>query len=86
MAERRPDMVRLTRRRLLGAGGLLSGAALTGIGLFIGFGLFFEGVVNLSEVGGFAEPVLAGGLVVLGVIVVLYGLFRRPPVERPPTA
>lgn len=71
-----------------GQGDVLRGGfpvLLTGIGLFIGFGLFFEGVVNLSGVGGFAEPLLAGGLVVLGVIVVLYGLFRRPPVERPPT-
>jgi hypothetical protein len=55
---------------------------LTGIGLFIGFGLFFEGVVNLSGVGGLAEPLLAGALIVLGIGVVLYGLFRRP--SQPP--
>ena len=72
----------LTRQGDLVRGGIP--ILLTGFGLFIGFGLFFEGVVKLSGIGGVAEPLLAGGLVVLGVIVLLYGLFRRPPVERPP--
>ncbi len=57
---------------------------LTGIGLFIGFGLFFEGVLNLSGLGGFAEPLLAVALVALGIGVILFGLFRRQPVDRPP--
>ena len=52
---------------------------LTGLGLFLGFGLFFEGVLHLS--GGtfsLAEPLLAGGLVVLGAVIILFGLFSRP--------
>ena len=72
----------LTRQGDITRGGIP--ILLTGIGLFIGFGLFFEGVINLSGVGGLAEPLLAGGLIVLGIGVVLYGLFRRPPIERPP--
>lgn len=47
---------------------------LTGLGLFLGFGLFFEGVLHLSgpdlPIG---EPALAVGLVVLGVLVLLSG-------------
>ena len=73
----------LTGQRDIARGGLP--ILLTGIGLFIGFGLFFEGVVNLSGLGGFAEPLLAGALVVLGAGIVLYGLFRRPPEQRSPT-
>jgi hypothetical protein len=70
----------LTRQGDITRGGIP--ILLTGIGLFIGFGLFFEGVVNLSGVGGLAEPLLAGALIVLGIGVVLYGLFRRP--SQPP--
>jgi hypothetical protein len=66
----------LTGQRDLVRGGIP--ILLTGLGLFIGFGLFFEGVLHLSGVGNIAEPLLAGGLVVLGVAVVLYGLVRRP--------
>ena len=48
---------------------------LAGIGLFVGFGLFFEGVVHLSgdrlPIG---EPVFAGALVVLGAAILLRGL------------
>ena len=58
---------------------------LTGLGLFVAFGLFFEGVLHLS--GGslsFAEPVLAGGLIVLGVLILFAGLTgRRPGPEGP---
>jgi hypothetical protein len=56
---------------------------LTGIGLFIGFGLFFEGVLDLNGNGRLAEPLLAAALVALGVVIVLLGLFRRPAL-RPP--
>jgi hypothetical protein len=53
---------------------------LTGIGLFIGFGLFFEGLLHLSGAAlPLAEPLLAGSLIVLGVIVVLVGLLGRRP-------
>ena len=54
---------------------------LTGLGLFLGFGFFFEGVLGLSgaRFPGF-ETAFAGGLVVLGLIVLLLGLLgRRPP-------
>ena len=48
---------------------------LTGLGLFVGFGLFFEGVLHLSgdrlPIG---EPVFAGALVVLGAAILLRGL------------
>jgi hypothetical protein len=53
---------------------------LTGLGLFIGFGLFFEGVLHLSGARlPFAEPLLAGGLVVLGILVLLVGLLGKRP-------
>lgn len=52
---------------------------LTGIGLFIGFGLFFEGVLNLTAASASMEVLLAGALVALGLGVILYGLLRRPP-------
>jgi hypothetical protein len=47
----------------------------TGLGLFFAFGFFFEGLLNLSG-GRFAgfDAVFAGGLVVLGVIVLAFGL------------
>ena len=45
---------------------------LTGLGLFLGFGLFFEGVLHLSGPDlPIAEPALAVGLVILGVLVLL---------------
>jgi hypothetical protein len=50
---------------------------LTGIGLFIGFGLFFEGVLHLSGLSTNLDLLLAGGLVALGVAVLLLGLFGR---------
>jgi hypothetical protein len=72
----------LTGQRDITRGGIP--ILLIGVGLFIGFGLFFEGVLDMSGQGGAAEVLLAGGLVALGVGVVLYGLLRRPPVDRPP--
>ncbi len=71
----------LTGQRDVARGGLP--ILLTGIGLFIGFGLFFEGVLHLSGANGLAEPLLAAALVALGVVVILFGLLRRPPM-RPP--
>jgi hypothetical protein len=71
---------------LTGQGDIVRGGLpilLTGIGLFIGFGLFFEGVLNLSGQNGIAEPLLAAALVALGVVVTLSGVLRRPPI-RPP--
>jgi len=51
---------------------------LTGLGLFVAFGLFFEGVLHLSGAAlPIAEPVLAGGLVVLGVVIVVVGISGR---------
>ena len=72
----------LTRQGDITRGGIP--ILLTGIGLFIGFGLFFEGVLDMSGQGGAAELLLAGGLVALGIGVVLYGLLRRPSIDRPP--
>ena len=49
----------------------------TGLALFLAFGIFFEGVVGLSGaavVG--AETLLAGGLVVLGAVLLLGGMRR----------
>ncbi|HTK46259.1 MAG TPA: hypothetical protein VL749_13015 [Patescibacteria group bacterium] len=51
---------------------------LTGLGLFIAFGLFFEGVLHLSGAAlPLAEPVLAAGLVVLGVVILVVGVSGR---------
>ncbi len=48
---------------------------LTGLGLFLGFGLFFEGVLHMSGVAlPLAEPALAIGLVALGLIILVLGL------------
>ena len=74
----------LTGQRDIARGGIP--ILLIGVGLFIGFGLFFEGVLDMSGQGGAAELLLAGGLVALGVGIVLYGLFRRQPADRPPTS
>ena len=48
-----------------------------GIGLFLGFGIFFEGVLGLSgpAIVGW-ETLLAGGLVVLGLVVLASGFMR----------
>jgi len=51
---------------------------LTGLGLFVAFGLFFEAVLHLSgDALPFGEPILAGGLVVLGAAILLMGLLGR---------
>ena len=51
---------------------------LTGLALFVGFGLFFEGVLHLSgDALPIGEPVFAGALVVLGVAIVLVSLLGR---------
>jgi hypothetical protein len=51
---------------------------LTGLGLFVGFGLFFEGILHMSgESFPLAEPLLAGTLVVLGVAILAFGLLGR---------
>ncbi|MEW5991960.1 MAG: hypothetical protein AB1736_11535 [Chloroflexota bacterium] len=50
----------------------------TGLALFLGFGLFFEGVLGLngSAIAG-AETLLAGGIVILGLILVAGGFLGR---------
>ena len=51
---------------------------LTGLGLFVAFGLFFEGLLHLSGAAlPLAEPILAGGLIVLGVAILLLGVTGR---------
>ena len=72
----------LTGQRDIALGGMP--ILLTGIGLFIGFGLFFEGVLNLNGRHELAEPILATALVALGLVVILIGLFRRNPATQPP--
>jgi hypothetical protein len=52
--------------------------ALVGVGLFLGFGIFFEGVIGVSGGGGFfAEPLVAAALVVIGVVVMVWGVVDR---------
>jgi hypothetical protein len=49
----------------------------TGLALFLAFGIFFEGVIGLSGtaiVG--AETLLAGGLVLLGAVLLIGGMRR----------
>ncbi len=49
--------------------------ALVGVGLFIGFGIFFEGFLGLTTGRTlFDEPVLPAILVVAGVAIIAYGL------------
>lgn len=51
---------------------------LTGLGLFVGFGLFFEGVLHLSgSAFDMSQPIFAGALVVLGVAILLLALVGR---------
>ena len=62
---------------------------LTGLGLFVAFGLFFEAVLHLSgDALPFGEEILAGGLVILGAAILLMGRARAPrpdlTVSRPP--
>lgn len=67
----------LTGQRDLVKGG--TAPLLTGLGLFAGFALFFEGFIGLSgfAIAG-ADTIIAAGVVILGVVVVLLGLRRRP--------
>ena len=65
----------LTRQPEIARGGVP--ILLTGVGLFIGFGLFFEGVLHMSGLSANIDLLLAVGLVVLGVGILLYGLFGR---------
>ncbi len=49
--------------------------ALVGLGLFIGFGIFFEGLLGLTTGRTlFGEPVLPVVLVVVGIAIIVYGL------------
>ena len=51
---------------------------LTGLGLFVAFGLFFEAVLHLSgDALPLGEEILAGGLVILGVAILLMGVLGR---------
>jgi hypothetical protein len=51
---------------------------LTGLGLFVAFGLFFEGVLHLSgDALPLGEEILAGGLVILGAAILLMGVLGR---------
>lgn len=54
---------------------------LTGLGLFVAFGLFFEAVLHLSgDALPLGEEILAGGLVILGAAILLMGVRgRRDP-------
>jgi hypothetical protein len=55
---------------------------LTGLGLFVGFGLFFEAVLHLSGPAlDISEPIFAGALVVLGVAILLVAVVGRRPRE-----
>jgi hypothetical protein len=74
----------LTGQRDIARGGVP--ILLTGLGLFIGFGLFFEGLLNLNGANGLAEPLLAAALVGLGIVVILLGLFRGAPGRTGPSS
>jgi hypothetical protein len=51
---------------------------LMGLGLFVAFGLFFEGVLHLSgDALPLAEPVLASGLIILGAAILVLGVMGR---------
>lgn len=68
----------LTGQRDLVKGGTVP--LLTGLGLFVGFGLFFEGIIGLSglAIAG-ADTIIAAGVVILGIVFVITGLGRRSP-------
>lgn len=51
-----------------------------GLALFLGFGLFFEAVIHLNGLqAGSWEPLLALGLIALGVIIIVGGAVTRRP-------
>jgi hypothetical protein len=51
---------------------------LTGLGLFVAFGLFFDGLLHLSgDALPIGEEILAGGLVILGAAILLMGVLGR---------
>ena len=51
---------------------------LMGLGLFVAFGLFFEGVLHVSgDALPLAEPVLATGLIILGAAILVLGAMGR---------
>lgn len=55
-------------------------AALVGLGLFVGFGAFFEGVVRISGIDwGPAEIVLPVILIIAGVVLLAFRLVDRRP-------
>jgi hypothetical protein len=59
-------------RELADSGGRV---ALVGVGLFVGFGLFFEGVIGLTTGRGlFEEALVPAALVVIGILVIAYGV------------
>ncbi|HXG26044.1 MAG TPA: hypothetical protein VNL94_04220, partial [Candidatus Binatia bacterium] len=65
----------LTRQSDITRGGVP--VLLAAIGLFIGFGLFFEGVLGMSGGGELVQLLLAGAVLALGVLVLLHGLLGR---------
>ena len=53
-----------------------------GVGLFLGFGLFFEAVIHLNGLQGNGwESILALGLIAIGLIVIVGGVVNRRPVR-----
>ena len=74
-SERRSSIVigGLTRQRDLALAG--AWALLVGLALFLGFAFFFESVIGLSggRIRGL-DAVLAAGLVVLGLVIVVFSL------------
>lgn len=66
----------LTRQRDVARDGVP--VLLTGLGLFIAFGLFFEAILHISgDRLPLGEPVFAGALVLLGGAIVLMSLLGR---------
>jgi hypothetical protein len=66
----------LTRQPDIATGG--GWALLVGLGLFLGFGFFFESVIGLSggRVAGM-ETLMAAGIVAIGVVIVLLSVTGR---------
>jgi hypothetical protein len=66
----------LTRQPDVARGG--GWALMVGLGLFLGFGLFFEAVIGLSgaRLAG-ADTILPAGLMVLGLVIVVLSVVGR---------